>query len=72
MKNDLQFNYVYFFYSDEEVFMVASLKNKDFTIKESDAARWLAINVCVNLAGRLTAPVIVQLRTVAGTAQGII
>ena len=52
-----------------EVF--ASLKKKEFSISEPEAARWLAIYVCVNLTGGITTPVTVQLRTVAGTAQGI-
>ena len=54
----------------DEVF--ASLKKKEFSISESDGARWLAIYVCVNLTGRLTTSVTVQLGTVAGSAEGII
>ena len=54
----------------EEVF--ASLKKKEFSISESDGARWLAVCVCVNLTGRLTTPVTVQLGTVAESAEGII
>ena len=54
----------------DEVF--ASLKKKEFSISESDGARWLAIYVCVNLTGRLTTPATVQLGTVAGSAEGII
>lgn len=51
--------------------VMVSLKKKEFTISESEAARWLSVYVCVNLSGELTRPVTVELSTRAGTADGM-